>query len=165
MMLSDSELVRLRRLFVDACVQLPHDPSAPSGAAVWWGRTLIDATPENIRQLLDALRGTEWHTRLLVALIEIGTASARDILAGVPAPIDEVKDTRWQLRRELERAVEGMSDHEMQKLVWRVAGVLHGRMVIGVDDLTDEDIEAIRASEIPEHLRWTSDDLGDGGEE
>jgi hypothetical protein len=118
-MLSDSELVRLRTLFVEACVQLPHDPSAPSGAAVWWGRTLIDATPENIRQLLDALRGTEWHTRLLVALIEIGTASARDILAGVPAPLDEVKDRRWQLRRELDRAIDELEDIDLHMLIFK----------------------------------------------
>lgn len=163
-MLSDSELVRLRRLFVDACVQLPHDPAAPEGAGVWWGRTLIDATPENLRQLLDSTRGTEWHTRLLVALIEIGTAAARDILTGVPAPLDDVTDKRWQLRRSLSRAVERMSDHELQALVWRLTGALHGRMVISVDELTVEEMEAIRASEIPEHLRWNSDDEKEGGE-
>lgn len=158
-MQSNSELVRLRKLFVDACVKLPHDLSAPAGAKVWWGRTLIDATPENIRQLLDTTRSTEWHTRLLVTLIEIGTAAARDILTGVPASLDDVTDRRWQLRRELERAVEGMSDHELQKLVWRLTGSLHERLVISVDELTDQELAAIRASEIPEHLRWYSTDL------
>lgn len=164
-MLSDLELVRLRRLFVDACVQLPHDPAAPDGAKVWWGRTLIDATPENLRQLLDATRSTEWHTRLLVALIEIGTACAHDILEGVPAPLDEIRDRRWQLRRSLDRAVEGMDDAELQRLVWRVAGVLHERLVISVDELTDEELATIRTSEIPEHLQWNSDDVEKGGDD
>ncbi|WEJ31719.1 hypothetical protein [Devosia sp. SD17-2] len=118
-MLSDHELERLRRLFVDACVQLPFDETAPEGAAVWWGRTLIDATPENIRQLLDALRGTEWHTRLLVALIEIGTACAGDVLVGVPAPLDDVTDKRWQLRRELDRAIDDLQDVDLHMLIFK----------------------------------------------
>ncbi|MBF0678806.1 MAG: hypothetical protein IR164_07700 [Devosia sp.] len=52
-------------------------------------------------------------------MIEIGTASARDILAGVPAPLDEVKDRRWQLRRELDRAIDELEDIDLHMLIFK----------------------------------------------
>jgi hypothetical protein len=124
-MLSDIELDRLRHMFFDAGYRIAIE-MREEDANLMWADVLLDPTPDNLRALLVELQGTLWHRYLVNAIVEIGYASAADVLVNVPLPLDDVPIRRWQLRRHLARAVERMSDDQLQSLVWRAQGIAHG---------------------------------------
>ena len=123
-MLSDDDLNHFRERFVeevmrpmagtdhrfDTWTDLLAEPCAPTISAFLYEPLL----PEDVAGNFTAL------------LLSIGLATAADVLKGVPLPIDYpgVSMRRWQLRRELDRAVERMTDAQLQALVFHVRGVL-----------------------------------------
>lgn len=119
-MLNDAELIRLREGFFQACVPLTYSRDVPERLA--WADVLLDPSPATIRELMSHVRG-DGHWILLGELVEIGIAHAADVLVDLPLPIDDVPDRRWQLRRELARIVAGMSDEQLQQLVYRARSI------------------------------------------
>ncbi|QYO78335.1 hypothetical protein [Devosia salina] len=102
--------------------------------------------PITVRALLHAGNGKPWQHMLIEALAEAGIAAAEDVLGGADV-------VEYELRRD-----PGESDEDYERRRHLLGG---GRIVIGVDELSQDELEAIANSEIPEELRWSSDDEGD----
>jgi uncharacterized protein (DUF433 family) len=138
-MLSDDELMRMRTLYFEAGYDIALEGDEDKVLA--WAATLLDQTPADFRALLLEVYGTRWHARLREAFLEIGFAAAPEVLANVPLPLDDVPIRRWQLRRELARAVEAIDDAALQQLVYTARGLAPGAL-LEIDDLDLEEITA-----------------------
>ena len=115
-MLDDAELDRLRSRFFHAGVRLTyHDDE---GVQLAWADVLLAPSEGNLGALLSELRGSEWHGRIAGELSEIGMAVADDVLIDIPSELDRVGSRRWQLRRSLARIIDGMTDDQLQQLVY-----------------------------------------------
>lgn len=115
-MLDDTELNRLRDQFFQAGVAVVYE--GHEDAKLVWADSLLDPKAATLRALLAELRATMWHGHVLNAVFEIGCACAGDVLNSVPSRLDDVRDRRWQLRRELAGVVAGMDDDRLQRLVY-----------------------------------------------
>lgn len=93
--------------------------------------------PITVRALLHAGNGKPWQRMLIEALAEAGVAAAEDVLGGADV-------------------VESDEDYERRRQL--LGG---GRIVVGVDELSQDELDAIPDSEIPEELRWNSDEEGE----
>ena len=123
-MLNDDDLMHLRGRFVEE-VMRPMGDMAHSFDT--WTELLAEPTAATISAFLDEPALPEDVAGALTALLlSIVLATAGDVLHGVPLPIDYegVSLRRWQLRRELDRAVERMTDAQLQRLVFQSHGVL-----------------------------------------
>ncbi|MBJ6986065.1 hypothetical protein [Devosia sp. MC521] len=115
-MLNDDELTHLRDAFFQTLVPLTY--SRDEAQRLAWADLLLDPTPGTMRALMAAVPGRDMHMLLMSELIDIGVAHCSDVLNGVRLPLDDVRDRRWQLRRELARIVAGMDDERLQRLVY-----------------------------------------------
>src|SRR5690554_2983579 len=115
-MLNDTELNRLRDAFFQTLVPLTY--AKDEAVKLAWADLLLDPAPANMRTLMSAVPGGDTHMLLMHVLIEIGIAHSADVLNGIPLPADDVRDRRWQLRRELARIVAGMDDEQLQRTVY-----------------------------------------------
>lgn len=116
-MLNDAELNRLRGLWIDAAVAPVNHRGGRQFPA--WDAMIVDPSEATIRAFFhDADTPVEINMSVFDAAATIGIAHVADVLNGVPLPLDDVIDRRWQLRRELARVIAGMDDARLQRLVY-----------------------------------------------
>lgn len=116
-MLSDAELNRLRDAFFQTLVPLTY--AKDEAVKLAWADLLLDPSAANMRTLMAAVPGGDTHWLLLGELVEIGIAHCSDVLIDIPSDLDRVGNRRWQLRREVGRIIDGMTDDRLQQLVDR----------------------------------------------
>lgn len=119
--LNDAELIRLRTRFFQAGVGLVQH--FDEGMQLAWADVLLDPSETNLGALLSETWGSSWHGRIAGELVEIGLATAPDVLIDIPSALDRVGNRRWQLRRELAHIVDGMDDDQLQRTVYRARSI------------------------------------------
>ena len=116
-MLNDAELQRLRDLWSGAAIAPINHRSG--GTFEGWDSMVCDPNESTIRAFFhDVDTPMEVNTSVFDCVASIGMAVASDLLNGAPLPLDDVRDRRWQLRRQLENIVAGMNDEQVQRLVY-----------------------------------------------
>lgn len=123
-MLNDGDLKHLRGRFVE---EVMRPMAGMDHRFDTWTDLLAEPSTKTISAFLDEpLLPEDVAGNLTALLLSIGLAMAGDVLHGVPLPIDwnGASMRRWQLRRELARSVERMTDAQLQMLVLHAHTVL-----------------------------------------